>query len=109
MSYDIKMMAESREERDRLDDLNVTFNLQPLFVRALGGAGLKGIDGWCGNAIAPHVERSLQHVRAYRPVYEDIIQHHGITHGSVDEVIEVLTKIMKASYDWPDGLLVVLA
>lgn len=101
MGWDFGMWADvGGEERGYLDgyDRNYTFNVSPMFFRALAGteiaeAGLRGLDGKLGSECAPLLTVMIERMEASPDAFKELNPPNGW--GSYDGALHLLRELRR--------------
>lgn len=100
MSYDVTLTgAETREVE--LHEANVTYNLAPMFYEALGGDGLRGLDGRGARQCRVKLDVALGEMTADPEKYRAMNPPNGW--GTYEGALGFLKELYDACLRHPDA------
>ena len=100
MSWDVSAtVTEVKEVTTEVYERNVTWNNQPIFMKALG-CGFRDLDGKSGREVLPLVSAALENIQSNRAEYEPLEPDNHW--GGVDDVLNVLRGLLAACTEYPD-------
>lgn len=101
MSYDISLNIDTggRYPATIVDCGNYTYNVAPMFARALGGKGLNDIDGEEAWKVIPKLEHAIEHMGTHAADYRELNPPNGW--GNYDGALEYLRGVLKACKENP--------
>lgn len=95
MSYDVSLAIDTGGDsmRDVVDCGNMTYNVGPMFVRALGGKGLRDLHGFEAWKILPKLKAAVEHMETQPSIYTALELANGW--GNYKGALEYLEGIYK--------------
>jgi hypothetical protein len=113
VSYDLRLTQDGQSTEiadDEFEWLNITYNLRPMFVRAIGEAGvpdvcnegIRTIYGLTGAQASDLVHRMLRAINADRVGYSQLDASNGW--GTRQDCEAFLSRVIAASDQHPDAI-----
>ena len=101
MSYDVSLRIDTggRHLVDVVDCGNMTYNVGAMYVKALGGKGLRDLDGVEAWKVVTKLEAAVKHMEEFPAEYEKLNPSNGW--GDYKSALEYLEGIYKRCKENP--------
>lgn len=101
MSWDVSFAIDvgGGNLRDVADSGNYTYNVSPMYYEALGGGGLRGLDGRPAAEVIPELERAIADMEARPEHYRTMNPPNGW--GDYDGALRFLRNILRDAVECP--------
>jgi hypothetical protein len=101
MSYDVYMEVDvGGESPSRVSEsFNYTSNVNPIWTKALGGEGLRDLEGMTGEKAQPFLVKAICHMAAHPEVYKPMEPENGW--GNYHGAMNFLTRILQICQENP--------
>lgn len=101
MSYDFALEIDTGGQMPATvaDCGNCTYNVAPMFYKALGEGGINKLHGEEAWKVIPKLEHAIEHMEAHAADYRELNPPNGW--GNYDGALEYLRGILKACKEHP--------
>lgn len=101
MSWDVSFRIDvgAGNQREAEDAGNMTYNVSPMYYEALGGDGLRGLDGRLAWDALPDLERAVADMEARPATYRTMNPQNGW--GDYESALNYLRRIRDIARECP--------
>lgn len=104
MSYDVSMRipvnrGNPEQQYWEYEIGNITYNLSPMFKRAIDGGGINSLHGKRGEEVYTIVEDGIKDMKMYAHYYKELNPKNGW--GSYEGALAYLEKILEGCIKYP--------